>query len=172
MGHYEELSRERRQFLDDYLSNPDKPQWKCYQDAFGCTEDAAHANASRLLNKDKILQAIAELLGPAKTRIVVKLSKMGDTVVQELKSLIESDPTEKITVGDGQALINNRAVKLEAIKTYLDRIGIEGSSDDINIAIDNSTNESSEETVNVNLDNLSEDEREDFIRKSREVFIE
>lgn len=169
MGTYEELPRRRREFLDDYLTNTEKPAYKCYQDAFGCAKSTAQSQSSELLNDPKIMQATAQLLGPQKTAIVVKMSKLGDRAVKELKDLITLKPVSKVEVGEGEKLLDNRRLKLKAIKTLLNRIGIEGSGDDINIAINNAPDQ---KTVNVNLDELDEEQREDFLKTSREVYIE
>jgi len=171
MGQYEELKREQRQFLEKYLNNPEKPQWKCYAEVYGTNEETSHTSASRMLNKDHILQAIAELLGPTKTAIVVKMSKLGDRAVKELKDLITLKPVSKVEADDDEVILDNRRIKLKAIKTLLDRIGIEGSGDGINIAINNAPDQS-EEQVDVDLDNLNEEQRENFLETSREIYIE
>lgn len=171
MGAYEELNQMQRKFIDDYLSNPDKPAWKSYHDIYDCEESTAKTNSSETLNKTHVIQAIAQLLGPTKTAIVVKMSKLGDRAVKELKELMTVKPISKVQVGEGEELIDNREIKLESIKTFFDRIGIEGSGDDINIAI-NGMNQGQGQTPQVDLSKLSEEKREDFLKASREVYIE
>lgn len=138
---------------------------------FNCKKSTAQSESSRLLNKPKMIQATAQLLGPAKTSIVVKMSKLGDRAVKELKDLITLKPVSKVEVGEGEELLDNRRLKLESIKTLLDRIGIKGASGDINIGINNASDQS-EKQINVNLDELNEEQREQFLKTSREVYIE